>query len=135
MSIEWRALKRFLQYSAIGAGTFAFDLLLLFLFTDILGVYYLISVAVAFLLAVSLNYHLSRRFVFKGSKRSQVGGYVYFIAIALVGMVLVTGAMYVMVELLGIYYLLARVVVACVTGVWNYLLNLFFNFKVAGQYE
>lgn len=59
----------------------------------------------------------------------------YFIAIALVGMVLVTGAMYVMVELLGIYYLLARVVVACVTGVWNYLLNLFFNFKVAGQYE
>lgn len=135
MSIEWRALKRFFQYSTIGAGTFAFDLLLLFLFTDKLEMNYVLAVAVAFLIAVSLNYQLSRRFVFKGSVRGHAEGYVYFIGIALWGMLFVTGMMYVLVEWFAVYYLVARIVIAGVTGIWNYLMNLFFNFKVAGIYN
>jgi putative flippase GtrA len=135
MGIEWRALKRFILYSFIGAGTFAFDLFLLFLFTDIMGMNYLVAVGIAFLIAVSINYILSRQFVFKGTTRGHSEGYSYFIIIAILGLVLVTGSMYVLVELLGVYYLVARVLIACLTGIWNYLMNLFFNFKVAGVYE
>lgn len=135
MSITWRALKRFGLYSAIGAGTFLFDLILLYFFTDILLINYLWSVGIAFLIAVSINYQLSRRYVFKGTNRPHREGYVYFIIIAVSGLLLVTGMMYVLVEWVGVYYLVARVVIAIITGIWNYLMNLFFNFKVAGVYD
>ncbi|MBP6924211.1 MAG: GtrA family protein [Candidatus Pacebacteria bacterium] len=134
MIIEQRALIRFIHYSFIGAGTFAFDLLLLYIFTDVLSINYLVSVGIAFLIAVSLNYQLSRRFVFKGTTRKQAVGYLYFIIIALLGLLFVTGSMYVLVEMFGLFYLLARIIIAGLTGVWNYLINLFFNFKVAGVY-
>lgn len=135
MTIERRAFTRFVSYSLIGAGTFVFDLLLLYIFTDLLLINYLVAVGIAFLIAVSLNYQLSRRFVFKGTTRGHTTGYLYFIIIALLGLLLVTGSMYVLVEMVGLFYLFARVLIAIVTGVWNYLMNLFFNFKVAGVYE
>ncbi len=59
-------------------------------------------------------------------------GYSYFILIAGVGALFVTASMYVLVTILGAQYLLARIGIAAVTGIWNYAMNLFFNFKVAG---
>jgi hypothetical protein len=37
------------------------------------------------------------------------------------------------VDLLGLHYLVSRILIAGVVGVWNYLLNLYVNFKVAGK--
>jgi putative flippase GtrA len=121
---------RFFKYSTIGGGTFLFDLGLLFLFTDVLGFNYVLAAGVSFLIAVSCNYLLSRKFVFNETTRGLKEGYVYFIAIALSGLALVTGSMYVLVEFLGAHYLVARVLVAGVTGIWNYTINLLFNFKI-----
>lgn len=133
--IRSQGVKRFLQYSLIGLGTFLFDLLLLFILTEVFFLNYLHSAAVAFLIAVSINYVLSRCLVFKGTTRGPLSGYANFFIIAGLGLLFVTVSMYVLVELYGVYYVLARVVVAAVTGVWNYLMNLFFNFKVAGVHD
>lgn len=61
---------RFLKYSLVGIATFLLDLGLLFLLTDVFGWHYLVSVACAFLFAVTLNYIISRRVVFIGSERT-----------------------------------------------------------------
>ena len=122
---------KFLTYSMIGCGTFIGDLLLLYIFTDWLNIHYVLAAGIAFLIAVSVNYLISRQVVFKGTKRGRVTGYVYFLIIAGIGLMFVTGGMYALVEWFGMYYVLARILVACITGVWNYLMNLFFNFKVA----
>lgn len=128
------AIKRFAQYSFLGAGTLLIDMALLFLFAGTFGMNYLGAAALAFAIAVSINYLLSRRFVFKGSSRTQTTGYVYFLMIAAFGMLLVTAGMYVLVEKWGLYYMISRVLISCVTGIWNYAMNLFFNFRVAGFY-
>ncbi|MEN9920146.1 MAG: hypothetical protein RL538_39 [Candidatus Parcubacteria bacterium] len=133
--IEARALRRFLLYSSIGLGTFLLDLALLFLLTDWLQVDYLVAAGIAFVLAVSLNYVLSRRFVFVGTTRAHQSAYANFLGIAGVGLIFVTFGMYVLVSVFGAYYVYARVIVAAVTGVWNYLMNLYINFKVAGVYN
>lgn len=70
MSISRKSFTRFCKYSAIGISTFVLDLALLVLFTDIFDIHYVISAGLAFLLAVSMNYSLSRRYVFVGSERS-----------------------------------------------------------------
>jgi putative flippase GtrA len=130
--MTWPALKRFLHYSLIGLGTFLFDLALLTSLTRFGGFNPVWTAGVSFLVAVSINYALSRHYIFIGTTRGHKTGYPYFILIAGVGLLFVTGSMYVLVTRLGWYYLVARVAIAAVTGIWNYTMNLFFNFKVAG---
>lgn len=128
-------VARFSKYTSIGVGTFVLDLGLLYILTDFLGLNYVIAAGVGFLLAVTLNYVLSRKFVFAGTDRSQKEGYAIFLFIAFIGLAIVTGGMYVLVEWWGVYYLFARVAVSGVTGLWNYLMNLYLNFKVVGMHN
>jgi putative flippase GtrA len=126
-------ISRFLKYSLIGGATFAFDLLLLAFLKESLGFHYLLSAAVAFAVAVSINYVISRSVVFKGTLRPFRSGYLIFAGVAGISLVAVTILMAICVEALGFDYLFARLMVACVVGLWSYLMNLFVNFKVAGR--
>jgi putative flippase GtrA len=128
------AFVRFARYTTIGVSTLTFDLLLLAGLTEILSVPYTIATPVAFLIAVSINYLLSRHFVFRGTERPMAHGYLYFVLIALAGAGAITGAVYLLVTYAGLYYLVARVLVAGFVGMGNYLSNLHFNFKVVGKH-
>lgn len=130
-----KGLKRFAKYSTIGASTFVFDLILLSIFVEFFAISQVWAAGIAFLIAVSVNYWLSRKYVFRGTLRDVKTGYVNFILIAICGLLLVTGGMYLLTTIFSVHYLIARVIIAVVTGVWNYLLNLFVNFKVAGQHH
>lgn len=132
--LQSRALKRFLKYTLVGGSTFLFDLLLIWLMTEFLGVPYWLSTALGFLAAVSVNYFISRKYVFRGTARKVHHGYLYFMSLAGGGALLVTAAVTALVSGLGLHYLVARVLVACVMGTLNYLFNLHFNFKVAGHH-
>lgn len=128
-----RSLTRFVKYMSIGVSTFLLDLGMLYVFTEFLHINYLIASGVAFVIAVSINFFFSRYFVFQGSHRSMKAGYIIFLMIAGTGLLLVVGLMHVAVGILGFPLLLSRVGVAGVVGMWNYLMNLFVNFKVAGK--
>lgn len=124
---------RFLKYASVGGSTFLFDLLLLYVLIDYVGIYYVYATAAAFGIAVSINYVLSRRYVFKGTLRSVHSGYGIFLMIALAGLLAVTGLMVVFVEILHMHYLPSRIIIAGMVGMWNYFMNLYVNFKVAGK--
>jgi len=128
------AISRFLTYSLIGTSTFGFDLLLLYVLKEFVGVHYAVAAAIAFLCAVSVNYVVSRRVVFAGTTRTVGTGYAYFMLIAGGGLLVVTSSVLVLVEWFGLHYLVSRISVAGLVGLGNYLINLYFNFKVAGQY-
>ena len=53
--------------------------------------------------------------------------------IALAGLLAVTGLMVVFVEILHMHYLPSRIIIAGMVGMWNYFMNLYVNFKVAGK--
>ncbi|MEK7136566.1 MAG: GtrA family protein [Patescibacteria group bacterium] len=129
-----RALKRFGKYTIGGLSTFFFDIALLFWLTDIVGINYVLAAALAFLLAVALNYAFSRNYVFHGTLRSVHAGYLGFNLIAGSGFLAVVILLPIFVEVWGWNYLLARTVIAGVVGLWNYFLNLYVNFRVAGKY-
>lgn len=129
-----KGLIRFLKFATVGGTTFLIDLLLLYLLIDYLHIYYVQATALAFGIAVSINYFVSRRFVFTGTRRSVHAGYAIFLLIAGAGMVAVTGLMVVFVEVLHLPYLPARIMIAGIVGLWNYGMNLYVNFKVAGKH-
>jgi putative flippase GtrA len=132
-SWDAKGIMRFLRYSCVGGGTFLFDLLMLYIFTDAFGWSPVFAAGLAFFIAVSLNYYISRILVFKGTTREFKQGYLGFLLIAGTGLVIVTGGMYIMVDILKLQYIISRILISFVTGLWNYLLNLYVNFKVAGK--
>ncbi len=133
--LSYPAFARFARYGAVGVSTLLFDLLLLAALTQLLSIPYYYSTPLAFLVAVSLNYAISSRFVFRGSDRSIHHSYAYFILLAGVGAVFITYGVYVLVTYAHLQYLLARVAVAGVVGLVNYLINLHLNFRVAGMHR
>jgi putative flippase GtrA len=129
-----KSLIRFLKYFLIGFSTFLLDLFLLYFFTDILLINYLVSTAIAFIISITIHYHFSRKFVFSKTTRGIKHGYYIFLGTAILGLMFVVLLMALLVEKLFLNYIIARVIVAGVVGMYNYLVNLFFNFKVVGNH-
>lgn len=125
---------RFLRYLTVGVSTLSFDLLLLFTLTEYAQVPYYIATPSAFLVAVSINYFVSRRFVFHGTTRRMHTGYAYFLVFAFLGASVTTLGVTLLVTYAHLYFLVARILVAGCVGIGTYLGNLFLNFKVAGTH-
>ncbi|MEK7613832.1 MAG: GtrA family protein [Patescibacteria group bacterium] len=125
--------RRFLRYVAISGTTFLFDLALLWVFVEAFDMHYLLATALALLIAVSLNYLVSRRWVFQLTERKFSHGYFYFIKFALIGMTATTGLMWMVTSYTMLHFLVGRTIVALFVGSANYVLNLYLNFKVVGK--
>lgn len=128
------AVRRFLRYLGVGVSTLTLDLLFLAAMTELMGVPYYVAVPIAFLTTATLNYAISRKHVFRGTTRGVHHGYAYFITLASLGAFVTTAGTAFFVEYVGFFYLFARVFVAGFVGTANYLINLHFNFKVAGHH-
>lgn len=122
-------VTQFLRYTVTASSSFVLDLILLWVLTELFHVYYLVSVGLAFAVAVSVNYVTSRAYAFEESSRGLFDGYVRFIGIALVGIGIIMLSVHSLVETLGFPYLVARIMVGCVAGVWNYTMNAYWNFR------
>jgi len=127
------SIKRFLKYTLVGGSTFALDLFLLFVFIDVAKIDYLLATGLAFFVAVAINYIISRQFVFSGTLRGVGSGFLIFIFIAFAGMGTAVGLMAVFVGFFHWHYLVSRILIAMIVGIWNYLMNLYVNFKVSGK--
>ena len=56
------------KYGLVGLTALLFDYLILILLTELVGLHYLLSATVGFLVGLVVNYILAVRFVFKKSK-------------------------------------------------------------------
>jgi len=126
-------LKRFFRYAAVGGATFLFDLSLLWILIEKFHVHYLHASVSGFLIAVSVNYSISRRWVFKGSQRRLAAGYLYFLKTAAAGAMATGFLMWLFCAATHGPYLLIRIIIAAVVGTGNYLIHLYLNFRVAGH--
>ena len=113
------------------ASFFAFgiDVALLWLAVELASAPYIPAAAVAFLVAMSIHYVLSRIWVFRGSERGMAKGYVYFLMNAGVGLVVTIGVFALLMEVAGLHYLIARVLASVAAGILVFFLNAVFNFK------
>ena len=126
---------RFLKYAGVGVGTFLLDLAMLYVAVSILHFPVYISTPATFLIAVSCNYVLSRKYIFKGTTRGWTHGYANFAVVAIGGALITTVLVEGLVTYLGLYYIVARVAVAGIVGIVNYIFNLYVNFKVVGLHS
>ena len=126
---EAGAARLFARNTVASFFTFGVDVALLWLAVELAGAPYLPAAAIAFLVAMSIHYALSRIWVFKGSERGMAAGYVYFLMNAGIGLVVTMAAFWALMELAGLHYLVARILASVAAGILVFFLNAVFNFK------
>jgi putative flippase GtrA len=105
--------KKLLKYIGIGLiGTFV-DFCILFVLTDVVGLFYLFSVVVSYTLGVTTNFFLNKKYTFKIKTNFQktIQAYSSYYLVSLTSLVIILLFMSFFVELLKLHYLASYIII------------------------
>lgn len=120
---------QWLRYGIVGGTAFIADYGSLYLLTDIVGLHYLWSAAIAFIIGLVVNYLLSISWVFATSRRTNVWfEFIVFAIIGVVGLGFNELIMWCGCDLLGLHYMLTKLVSTAIVFIWNFLARKFVLF-------
>lgn len=110
------------RYVFVGGISFLADWLSLYLLT-LAGLYYLVSTAFAFLIGLAVNYFLSKKFVFveNPERVGKVAEFTIYGVIGVIGLLLTELLMYFFTDILGVYYLISKIIAAAIVLCWNFV--------------
>lgn len=115
-------LIQFFRYIFVGGTAFIVDFFFLYFFSDICGIYYLISAVLSFIISVLVNYIMSTKWVFnQDNVKNKVLEFNLFILISTVGLVFTEILLYFFTDIFGLYYLISKIIAAIIVLFWNFL--------------
>lgn len=119
-----------LRWILSGGIAFTIDFTLLFTLVHFFDVYYLLAASLSFLVSATVNFCISRFFIFNATTSGVSESYVTFIVVSLVvGLGSINLFMYLLVGVVGINYLIARILIAGTIGVSSFYIHKFVSFK------
>lgn len=120
---------QFARYIVVGGIAFVVDYGALFILTEYLGFHHLLSAAIAFVLGMTVNYLMSRTWVFNGSKdANKTKEFVIFALIGVIGMVLNEAIIFIGTDFFGCHYMLSKLISTALVFVWNFCARRFILF-------
>ncbi len=124
--------KQAAKYYAVGASGVLVNLGLLFYLTEYVGLWYFLSYTLAISASISSNFILNKFWTFVDSINSQrtMVLYVKFVSVSLLGMAIQLGTVYLLVESLSVYYMLAAIVSITIAGAINFIINRRWTFGI-----
>lgn len=114
-------IKQIIRFGVVGVISFLVDYGILYVLTEKANIYYLLSAGISFTVSVVINYLLSMSWVFKSNKkRGKKEEFIIFIVLSLGGLLLNQVMMYVFVDYMNVYYLLAKIVATAIVMIYNF---------------
>lgn len=131
ISMENRALiRQLLRYAVVGGIAFIVDYGSLWLLTEFVGMHYLVSAAIAFILGLTCNYLISTAWVFGESKvKSRWLEFAAFAIIGVIGLGFNELIIYVSTGICGFHYMLSKIASTLLVFFWNFFARRFLLFK------
>ena len=130
--IDKKDFLRIYKFAVTGVTATLTDLILLYIFTDVFHFWYVISVAVAYIIATAISFILQKFWTFEEKETANIRkqGTIFFI-VAAISWAVNTYTVFALVEYANIYYLLAQIIVSAFIAVSNYIIYKKFIFKTA----
>lgn len=125
-----RLAVQIFRYTAVGGLAFVVDFSALVLLTDVAGLHYLVSAALAFIAGLITNYLLSTAWVFQ--KRTFSDGrleFLLFAGIGLVGLGFNELLMWLLTDFVGLHYTFSKLGSTAVVFLWNFLVRRYLLFR------
>lgn len=126
-------VTRFLKYCLVGASGVVVNMALLWLLTEIGGLFYLVSSAIAIETSIVTNFTLNDYFTFpdrRATGRAQfLTRLARFNAVSLAGLGVNMAILLTLTSVFGVYYLLSNLCGIAAATLWNYLVNFWWTWK------
>ena len=123
-------LLQLFRYGIVGGTAFVVDYGTLFLLTHYVGVPYLWSAAIAFILGLVTNYLLSISWVFlRDEARSIWGEFLLFAIIGIIGLIFNELIMYAGTDVLHLHYMVSKLISTVIVFFWNFLARKYLLFN------
>lgn len=113
---------QFFRYLFVGGFAAVVNIGSLNLFTEVFNIYFLYSNVMGFILGLLVNYVLSRFLIFSKEKTNkEFLEFVIYALIGIIGLGLDTLFMWIGTSLIGIYYMLTKIISTGIVFIWNFL--------------
>lgn len=105
----WGERHKILRFLFSGGTSAAVNFFFLYVFTELLGIYYLISVVLSFLIAVCVSFYLQKFWTFKDDSKDEMHKQIIvYVVIAILNTCVNTSLVYFAVEYLNLHYMLGQ---------------------------
>lgn len=120
--------QRFARFGITGAVCFLVGLGLLYVLTDLYAIHYLMSMSLAFVVVSTLGWFANRVWTFRSTAQRRSEEWSRYLTVNAAALCLTLGSMFVLVDKLGIHYVLASVLCGAAMTVVNYFAHRHFTF-------
>ncbi len=119
-------LFKVFKFLVFGGAGFASNIVILYLLTDIAGLWYLLSSIISFICSVSISFTLHKFFTFKNNSLEKIywQGSI-FLAVSVFNLFVNTSVMYLGVTIFGFHYLFFQITTSAIIAVWSFYLYTF----------
>ncbi len=119
-----------IRYTFVGGFAFVIDFGTLFILTNYLNIYYLLSAAIAFLIGLTINYSLCIRWVFvKRNIRNRKAEFLLFMFIGIIGLALNELFIWIFTDVALMHYLISKIFTTIIVYLWNFFARKFMLFN------
>ena len=122
--------NRFIRYVVIGSIAASVNLAMMFILTSILGIYYMLSVFIAYPVGTFTHFFMNKYLNFKNRTTRPGKQLIVFWSINLSGLMMTAGIMYILVESAHIWYLIANVIAACIVVTYSFNMHKRITFRM-----
>lgn len=122
---------KIVRYIVSGGTAAVTDLAFLYFFTDILGIWYVISAIMAFIIAFGVSFTLQKYWTFRDHSSDSVAaqGTIYF-SISIINLGINTGLVYLLTDMAGVHYFMSQIIAAGSIAVISFFVYQKLVFKV-----
>ena len=114
-------LVQLFRYTIVGGVAFVVDFGLLYVLTEFAHFHYVLSATISFIAGLTVNYLLSRVWVFSQSQfQNKKVEFLLFAAIGVVGLGLNDLMIWLLSDFIGLWYMFSKVAATVVTYLWNF---------------
>lgn len=128
---NWHHFKQIARFVISGGIAAAVNLTVLYILTDWLGIWYLFSTILAYVVSFLIGFFLQKFWTFENDKKdvlyAQMALYLFLVLFNLVINIVL---MYVLVDLLGLWYMLAQFLIIGLIAAWDFMAYKFLVFKI-----
>jgi putative flippase GtrA len=118
------------RYTFVGGVAFIADFGTLYILTEYFKIHYLISAGISFILGLIINYFLSVKWVFNSRVlKNRMLEFLLFTLIGLIGLGLNELFLWILTDVLLIYYLLSKIFTTIIVYFWNFFARKFLLFR------
>ncbi len=123
-------ISEFFKFAFVGAVGTVVNLVILYLLTEKIGLYYMLSAILSFIVAMTSNFFLNKIWTFKENIKSEITKkYVQFGLVSISALLINLFFLYIFTEFLGIYYLISQVLAIGIALIINFLGNKIWTFS------